>query len=296
MIHYQDDRNLFSASSIVGYFGDGAEVSLDHVSLNASTPMGDEWILSSSTTTTTTNGTAVVVPKVVVRLIVINPDQDWRRGASYQWKLDNAWMVAFDSNDQNAWLHWNSNSYIDSVIQISTDDNHNTVWTCDSMEFHFEAILPSGFRRWSDPVVATNTRVVMKKVQLGMHLITTSCEEQDWRYYSPCEAGRHSSSSCEVVDGVVSSSGISSTTKWIPNSVSVWKDEQPLWKQLMLLGLTVGLIVFCLSLTWRLIQTCCHWHRTKRYEQINPSEEEDDLALDEVVEEEEENEDCDDVQ
>jgi hypothetical protein len=119
MIHYYDEWYLFSASSVVASFGDGVEVPLDNVTLRSSTPMGDEWIFSTTTTSKSTNNNHnssdtnnnTFVPRMV-RLILISPEQDWRRNAGYVWKLDNAWM----SDADHAWLHWNSNSFIDSAI------------------------------------------------------------------------------------------------------------------------------------------------------------------------------------
>lgn len=305
MIHYQDDNHLFSASSIVAFFGDGVEVSLDTVTLRASTPMGEEWILSRDSAEEEDERAA----HRVVRLITITPDKDWRQNnnnnaaasVSYAWKLDNAWMS--DPDDLTAWLHWNSNSYIDSVLQVPTGDDpaaylKNTTTTttyqmlsCNVMEFHFDAILPSGFRRSTDPIV-TDTRVVLKNVKMGSNLQTI--EEKYLHYYDPCTGqssmGKHDSGSyCAVVDGAVSST-FSSFSGWTRPNAATFLNDSPVWEIVLFVGILLGMAVLLWYLVGRLFQCCCHWQRTKRYQQINSSHDEDDLAL---AEEEEENDDDD---
>jgi hypothetical protein len=275
MIDYFDERFLFSASSVVASFGDGVEVPLNNVTLRTSTGMGDEWIFSS---TETSNN---ILPRVV-RLILISPEQDWRRHVSYVWKLDSAWM----SDSDHGWLHWNSNSFVDSILQIPGDDPDDfpasIVLTCDTMEFHFESILPNGFRRSSDPIVR-NTRVVLKDVHIGANLMSTN--QPFLKDYSPCggdighEQIKEGRPKCSIVDGAISES----SSGWIPDSSSSSPIfDWPMWQLMVLLGLVLALATLCLVAIWRLIQYCCHWHRTKRYQQINPTHEEEDLSLDEI--------------
>lgn len=289
MIHYQDDNHLFSASSIVATFGDGVEVSLDTVTLSASTPMGEEWLFSSSSSShDTEEGDSVA--RRVVRLVTITPDKDWRRNAAYAWKLDNAWM----SDADHAWLHWNSNSYIDSILQIPGDPDYlNTqILSCDVMEFHLDAILPSGFRRSSDPIV-TDTRVVLKDVKMGSNLDMQQ-EKKYLQYYNPCTGqsmDKHDSASfCAIVDGAGSGTS-SSQSGWTRPDVTTFLNDSPVWEIVLVVGILLSMAALLWYLVGRLFQCCCHWQRTKRYQQINPShDDEDDLAL---AEEEEENDDDD---
>ncbi|KAG7353588.1 hypothetical protein IV203_002943 [Nitzschia inconspicua] len=275
MIHYQDDIRSFSASSIVASFGDGVEVSLDNVTFIASTPMGDEWILSTNDDGDYRDTTV----SRVVRLITISPEKDWRMNASYAWKLDNAWM----SDEDYSWLHWNSNSYVDSVVRVPGDSEHpnSQIFTCNVMEFHFDAILPSGFRRSSDPIV-TNTRVVLKNVQWGSNLVTL--DKDKLQHYSPCSGPRDGNKDpiCIIMDGVVSGE-----SSWrIPSPPSSTLNNLLVWQLLLLLGVVLGIIILCAYLVWKLIRCCFHWQRTKRYQEINPSQGEGDLTLYENCEEE----------
>jgi hypothetical protein len=279
MIQYYDEGFLFSASSVVASFGDGVEVPLDNITFRSSTPMGVEWIFSTTekySINNNRNSNDAVVPRVV-RLILISPQQDWRRNVSYAWKLDNAWM----SDPDHGWIHWNSNSFVNSVIQIPSGDDSPTskaVLTCDTMEFHFESILPSGFRRSSDPIV-TNTRVVLNNVQMGSNLTMSTKSKSKFKLYCPCDdvdgldvtKGRPT---CHIVDGVLSES----SSGWIPASSVSTMFDLPTIQLMVMLGLVLVLATLCLVTLRQLIQWCCHWHRTKRYQPINHTHVVEDLS------------------
>jgi hypothetical protein len=283
MIHYEDSSAFFSASSAIASFADGVKVPLTHATIG-SKPMGLEWILTETGAQDDAgnNATEQQAPFRIVRLVMISPNLDWRKNADYMWKLDNAWMSDVDWG----WLHWNSNSYIDSAIQLpngSVKNPSNVLFECDVMEFHFESILPSGFRRSTDPVV-TDTRLVLSDVKLGTYMDKEKNKPHD--VYNPCHPGLFDDNGCTIVDGVIASSAtVPSTFKlWTSTSSGVlsdWWTRSPLWQKLVASVGCVALVVIMMMLTTRLLRWCHYRQRTKLYQQINPTREEEDLVLQE---------------
>jgi hypothetical protein len=282
---YQDENIIFSASNIVASFGDDDDtIPLDTVT-HRSSVAGDELILSSASQ-----------KDKIVKLVTIPPEFDWRKNQSYVWKLDNGWM----SNNEYGWIHWNSNSYIDSVIQIPSSSGNNTVLLiCDTMEFHFTPILPTGFSHAYDQVIPS-TKITLSNVQLGLLRDTTENNDKQFQYYHPCNHRTTTMSksnrrdTCAIIDGTISSGIYGSTTyNTLSNSTLFFADDRPIWQLSILIAVVVFVVAF---LVYILIRWCVHYERTKRYQEINPmnncEDDEDadneifDLALKEEEEEE----------
>ena len=175
MIHYEDSDFLFTSSSVEVTFSDGFSAQFSNFTLRASTPIGDQLILSCDDDDSVDR---------IVRLVLIDPSLDWRGNQSYAWKLDSAWM----SDPNYEWLHWNVESFVNSEIQVPKD---NGIFACGLMEFHFS---PIGLKHSYDPVI-TSTKVVLRDVQIGAHLSTTDLPRETYR---PCTGHN-----CSVIDGTV---------------------------------------------------------------------------------------------
>jgi hypothetical protein len=240
MASFENENYLISASSIDATFGDGATLSLDTITVTSSTPMGDEIVLSSTDD-----------DDRVIRLILISPDQDWRQNQDYYaWKLDNAWM----SDQVDKWRHWNVESFIKSEIQVPSN---NSVFACESMEFHFSPIA----MKHSHFGTEEPTKVVLRDVKIGASLSFSTDEKEIFR---PC-----SDDTCSLVDGTTVGNGaIVGGGNWISNNLEANVVTVALGSSLLLIGLIFVLI--CWTLKRR---------RIKLYQQINPTEEEEDLQL-----------------
>ena len=261
-IHYQDENIIFSASNIAASFGDDdtTDLPLDNVTYRSSV-VGDELILSSTSQ-----------KDKIVKLVMIQPLLDWRKDQSYIWKLDNGWMT-----DKNyGWIHWNSNSYIDSIIQIpsscsNNNNNNNTVLLfCDTMEFHFTPILPTGFSRAYDQVIPS-TKVVISNVQIGLFNKNHTSSKEEFQYYNPCThqttttiPKKQTNTSCTIIDGSISSGIYYGTTA---TSYALFFEDRPIWQLLILIATALLVFIFLIYIVVRL---CIHYQRTKRYQEINP--------------------------
>jgi len=226
MIEFVNDDFWIRAQSIEATFGDGSSMELDTISVNATTPIGVEILLTSST---------IQHPqKRSIRLILIKPDQDWRQTADYAWKLDNAWMadqLAPDSPTYS-WLHWNVESFVDSSIQVP---EYNKVWKCNEMEFYFKSIgktsASSGFHSSSQltPIVT------LTDLHIGAMLSQSS---KAFEMYIPPEC--KGQEDCKFVDGKSKASGSTSSI----HDLLEGKDSK-----LVFAGLGgIILLVLCLSL------------------------------------------------
>ncbi|CAJ1954415.1 unnamed protein product [Cylindrotheca closterium] len=212
---FQNDDFWIEASSMQATFGDGSSMELDTISVNATTPIGMEILLTSS---------EIEHPeKRSIRLVLIRPDQDWRQTAAYAWKLDNAWMAdqLSPSSPSYSYLHWNVESYVDSSIQVP---QYNKVWHCDELEFHFRPI-----GKGSSSGIYSHAQIqptlTLTEVKIGALM---SKSPDDSKIYIPAECeGREV---CNFVDGKVESS--SSFHDLMEN-----KDSQ------MMLGGTISLIL-----------------------------------------------------
>jgi len=189
---FQDEDFWIEASSIQATFGDGSSMDLDTISVNATTPMGIEILLTSDD---------IQHPKKrSIRLILIRPEQDWRMNADYAWKLDNAWMAdqLSPSAPTYSWLHWNVESYIDSQIQVP---QFNNLWYCKELEFHFKAIN-EGSSRGQYPSTQIEPMVTLTDVRIGAMM---SQSPNEFQIYNPPECNRQEV--CKFVDGEIESDG-----------------------------------------------------------------------------------------
>ena len=178
----------------------------------------------------------------IVRLVLISPDKDWRKGQTYAWKLDNAWM-----SDQNVkWLHWNVESYINSDIQVPNDNN---VFSCDRLEFHFD---PIGFH--GQGAVVSNSRLVLTNVQIGANLASTNGKARE--EFIPCN--HHTDGNCSVIDGVAKND---------PGLPGMTNNGPVNWQIAGLFGLL--LFITIAFVCW------CRRRGVKLYEQLSPTPEED---------------------
>jgi hypothetical protein len=244
MVSFENEKYLISASSIDATFGDGATLSLDTITVTSSTPMGDEIVLSSTDDD----------DNRVIRLILTSPDQDWRHNQDYYaWKLDNAWMT----DQEYKWLHWNVESFINSEIQVPTN---NSVFACESMEFHFS---PIGMRH-SHFGTEEPTKVVLLDVKIGASLSFSTDEKKIFR---PC-----SDDTCSLVDGTITGDG-GIFGGGGGNSISI-----NLEANVATVALGSSLLI---ALIWVLICWILKRRRTKLYQEINPTAEEEDLQLSE---------------
>jgi hypothetical protein len=282
MIQYQDDNFFFSASSIVAIFPDGLERSLDNVTIKSSTPLGEEWYLTTSNTDSQSSSSSLFSSSSsshIVRLIVIPPKHDWRRDQSYTWKLDSAWMSDSDESDV-AWVHWNVNSYVNSVIQVPSvpsqlEQSATTIppiFACAKMEFHFSPILRSSVppTHQTSPVVA-GPRVTLQNVRMGVYLNGTKSMNppKEEALYYPCQNDQDNS--CSVVDGDVVASVVAG------NNTTIGTKEITKLSLIGIGGIVVLVVLFVMICA---VKWCCRIHRTKRYEQIiPPNVEDDDLTL-----------------
>jgi hypothetical protein len=240
MASFENENYLISASSIDATFGDGATLSLDTITATSSTPMGDEIVLSSTDD-----------DDRVIRLILVSLEQDWRQNQDYYaWKLDSAWM----SDQEYKWLHWNVESFIKSEIQVPSN---NSVFACESMEFHFSSIgMKHSHFGTEEP-----TKVVLRNVKIGASLSFSTDEKEIFR---PCS----DDTTCSLVDGITAGNdGIFGGGNWISNNVEANVVTVALGSSLL-----VGLI-------WVFICWTLKRRRNKLYQQIIPTEEEEDLQL-----------------
>eukprot|EP00980_Cylindrotheca_fusiformis_P022315 scaffold9191_cov114-Cylindrotheca_fusiformis.AAC.10 len=229
--------------------------------------MGDVITLSSSSSSPS-------VDDHVVRLVLITPDQDWRKNQTYEWKLDNAWM----SDKQQKWLHWNVESFIASEIYVPPG-NHSSIFSCEKMEFHFRPIRPVQNSHLGGIERAAN--VILHNVQIGAHFTNTTKttkEDEEDIYYRPCL-----DDTCWMVDGVTVS----------PNPI-LCEDSKAFFSTSRFEMKNTMTIVVGSSLIASLVLFCCFWRcrnrrRAKLYQRIVPTDtEENDLHLAEEEEEEEE--------
>jgi hypothetical protein len=221
MIHYQDDQFLLQASSIQATFRDGTTLPLTSISTRLNTPLGDEWVFANTDDDTK-----------VVRLILNTPTQDWRRNQTYAWKVDSAWM---SDDEQFTWTHWNVERFVDSQVQVPTNQS---IFTTDRLEFHFRPIGAVGHYF----EVIPNSKLVLEHVRLGAHLDDKSQTE----IYRPCPTV-----SCSVVDGQVVVGG----------AIGTYKSKSELWSIC-----SAAAIIFMLMAWW------CRRKRRELYERILPEE------------------------
>jgi len=271
MIQFESDKFLLSATSVEVTFSDGSATLKDedddstavesHVTLHTSTPLGDElWIEIQKSTKRPEQREreddkeeSSSSYSILIRLIVIPPNKDWRSSAAYTWKLDSAWMsspllISTPSSSSSSswesspnysnWLHWNVESYIDSVIQVSNPDDSNTttttmtIWECDELIFNFRPLRASAGRMAvSSQLIFTNFQLgksslldvssyptTTKEIMEDVKIVEEVEEGESWTYISPCSRDSHnqqssSSSHCVVVDGkVVKGGGIPSSS------------------------------------------------------------------------------------
>jgi hypothetical protein len=52
-----------------------------------------------------------------------------------------------------------------------------------------------------------------------------------------------------------------------------------MWQHLFVVGHFVAVLMVCFMFFWWSIRWCYRWQRNKRYQQINPTEVEEDLVL-----------------
>jgi len=157
MISYQDQGFYFSTSSAQATFHNGVTKTLDMITVEPKTPMGDLIVLSSSSTAEQDEN------PYLIRLVFISPAQDWRtqsKETDYIWKLDNAWM----STSSSSWLHWNVQSFVDSAIRMEGTHNasSSSLFTCDQMEFHFRPLRGG--------TTDSNSYLTLYNVKIGSHL------------------------------------------------------------------------------------------------------------------------------
>ena len=276
MIQCETDDFLMSADSVEVTLPDGTTLGDQdyfNVSLVPETALGNElWIEGRRKSQPQVNEEELYI----VRLILISPDKDWRTSASYAWKLDSAWMSspgeppspAEESPYPSSWLHWNVESYTNSVIQVN-DSNH--IWECDELVLNFRPIRETRTTAQYPNQLATNKeRVILKGLRLGL-LFNRSVVHPETDYFSPCEKSRP----CVVVDGVVQertggkqrdaiSLGTSST------SGREWKVGTQV---VALLAVLVVAALFVLTVV-------CHrrYHQSKLYRKLTPAPN-DDLTL-----------------
>ena len=167
-----------------------------------------------------------------------------------------------------SWLHWNVESYTNSVIQVN-DSNH--IWECDELVLNFRPIRETRTTAQYPKQLATNKeRVILKGLRLGL-LFNRSVVHPGSDYVSPCEK----SQPCVVVDGIVqertggkqrdaTSLGISSTSgrQWEVGAHVV-----------ALLAVLIVAALFVLTVV-------CHrrYHQSKLYRKLTPAPN-DDLTL-----------------
>lgn len=252
MIHYQDDEFLFAASSIEATFSDAKSYEihnrtifepssnivyqLNNLTIHSSTPIGDQLVLANDDSS----------DQRIVKLVLIQPDRDWRQNQTYRWKLDNAWM---SDPDNNNWLHWNVESFVDSIIQVPDDDNRY-IFACDKMEFHFS---PLGLKHYYDPVV-TSTKLVLRDVRMGARFSSSNSKIPETPYI-PCTP----SISCSVVDGVIAGGIIADSV-----GTAFWKTGAAAF------GAMILLLLASISWCW-----CRRRRRFELYEQLSPTPDED---------------------
>lgn len=283
MIHYQTDEYFISATSVEATFSDGITLQDPDVkvTIHTGTPLGDEIRIhfytptfqpqnddesaiatitsvaatapSSSSNITTSSSSSNSGNIRRIRLVFIPPDKDWRQSASYSWKLDNAWMSADITSPESSfsWLHWNVESYIDSVVQV---DDSNRLWECDELELHFRPIREAGVSRLSYKEVVPVTpkeRVILRGLRLGLHL--SAPVNESTAIISPCSSLH--SRTCVVMDGTVQ--GITQVQDGLP------------------LGTVTATVVATLALLAWTADCCRRYHRSKLYERLRPSPSED---------------------
>lgn len=211
------DDFYIEVSSMNATFADGYVAIFDKISVNATTPMGVEIVLTSS---------HIEDPeKSSIRLVLIRPEQDWRQNAAYAWKLDNVWMAdqLSPSSSPNSWLHWNVESYYDSSIQVP---EYNNVFQCDEMEFHFKPLGKGASGGYNSQIIPTLT---LTDVKIGA-LMSNSTDE--FEFYIPPECqGREE---CNFVDGKIEPSG---------PFQDLWENKQT---QMLLRGMIISVILLFL--------------------------------------------------
>lgn len=261
MIQLVDDDFFISATSIEATFSDGSRLSNEtaNITIRTKTALGDEiWIQGASQ-----EEDGPSAHSHIIRLIAIPAERDWRVSASYAWKLDSAWMSVPSRRGESdfEWLHWNVESYTDSVIQV---DNPNSIWECDKLEIHFRPIR-AGHQPASDGPVTQNEHVVLTGVQLALHL--TSPIDDSTTHVSPCAASSESAP-CAVVDGKVVGAARNKTY------VSYFANN-PQSLQLLKAGTCLTIL-----LGFLVIGTCClrRYHQRRLYERLRPNQD-DDLTL-----------------
>ena len=194
MVHNNPTSSfILKASSIQATFADGLILDLDNITIQESTPLGDEWILCSSSQQPNDDDGVIRPPLRMVKLILITPDHDWRKNQTYAWKLDNAWM----SDPDLGWIHWNVEAYVDSQIQVP---DHNMLLQSQRMEFHFR---PIGMQSAASfPVLTTLAKLVLQDVEMGVHVSNVN----DTIRYNPCYHSHHCQQGegyCSIIDGVI---------------------------------------------------------------------------------------------
>jgi len=239
---FQDEDFWIQASSIQATFGDGSSMELDTISVNATTPMGMEILITSDD---------IEHPeKRSIRLVLIRPDQDWRPNAAYAWKLDNAWMAdqLSPSAPTYSWLHWNVESYVDSRIQVP---QFNNVWKCDELEFHFKPIGKGSSGSFSQSQI--NPTVTLTDFRIGAMM---SQSPEEFQIYIPPEC--NGQEVCKFVDGNTESRGII-------HDLLDEKDSQILFGGIISL-IVLGLLMVCTG-------RCRRRHRvSEEYEPIQAVE------------------------
>ena len=262
MISYQDDIYLFEATIVEATFSDDETVQLDEITIHPSTPMGQhEFVLSDGTN------------HRIVRLVLISPNQDWRRNQTYAWKLDNAWMSDNTSSSSFSWLHWNVESFIDSGIQVP---QNNSIFFCDLIELHFSPIGGSGGYHHKD---LPKTKISIRDFKIGANLLSlnddgtnTTSEE-----IIPTYPNNTLCPTCVASDGVVygtSMTNIPSASDWYGIYPCLPVQHSNLW-----FYRKVAAPLICL-----LVTLVCFWGERRRrlrlYEHLKSAEE--DLTLDVV--------------
>ena len=270
MIQFTTDDILISATSVETVFSDGTilgDQDYFNVSLLPGTALGDElWIEGRHRRSQEQEVQEPNEELYTIRLIVITPEKDWRTSASYAWKLDSAWMSSPPSasssrpSDRRSWLHWNVESYIDSVIQV---DDSNQIWECDELDLHFRPIREartSSAQHSNQLVTPPMERMTLKGFRLGLGF-NRSVVDTGTDHYSPC-----ASQPCVVVDGSVqggtgrdkgdaASTGPSSTrsTEW-----EVGAQEVALLAVLLAALFILGMVCYR------------RYHQTKLYDRLTP--------------------------
>jgi hypothetical protein len=239
MIRYQDDQFLLQASSIQATFSDGTTLSLTNITTRLNTPLGDEWIFASTEEDNDDDNDDD--DSRVVRLILNTPTQDWRRrNQTYAWKVDSAWM----SDALFTWTHWNVERFVDSQVQVP---NSQSIFTTERLEFHFRPIGGgAAVNNYHDPVIITDSKVVLQNVQMGAYLERGKKTE----IYKPCPG------SCSVVDGQVVVGGAILVETY--TSKYEWWELAPICS-------AAGVICMLLAWWW-----WCRRRRQELYERIVP--------------------------